>query len=161
MASTAIIHKKSAISGNTPSTTQLEYGEIAINTVDGKLFFKFNDGVEDIISTIVEVTEDNLAVDSSGLSNSSSSTLSGVLSDLDSAISNLSFDSSSILGSGTIQDPYRVTIDSVLAGGNVTTKDLTVNNLTVNGTINGVEFTAASLDGATLDDIIAFSIALG
>ena len=32
--------KRSAVPGNIPSTSQLELGEIALNTYDGKAFFK-------------------------------------------------------------------------------------------------------------------------
>lgn len=112
MSATAIIHKKSAVSGNAPSTSQLEYGELALNTYDGKIFLKYNSGSGDLIAEIREITEDNLAIDSSGLANSSSFYLSGVLSDFDSKLSEIS--------------------QSV-----------------------------ATLDGATLDDVVALTIALG
>jgi hypothetical protein len=39
MAST-IKHIRSAVSGRVPTTTQLELGELGINTTDGKLFLK-------------------------------------------------------------------------------------------------------------------------
>ena len=32
--------RRSAVSGNKPSTSQLDLGEVAINTHDGKMFFK-------------------------------------------------------------------------------------------------------------------------
>jgi hypothetical protein len=43
--------KRSAVSGSVPLTSQLELGEVAINTYDGKMFIKKNDGTE----TIVEI----------------------------------------------------------------------------------------------------------
>ena len=48
--STAIIHKKTAISGRLPTTSQLELGEIAINTYDGTLHIKKDDGSASIIT---------------------------------------------------------------------------------------------------------------
>ena len=45
--STNIKLKRSSVSGNIPTTAQLESGEIAINTADGKLFFK--KGSSDVI----------------------------------------------------------------------------------------------------------------
>ena len=45
--STNIKLKRSSVSGNVPTTAQLESGEMAINTADGKLFFK--KGASDII----------------------------------------------------------------------------------------------------------------
>ena len=77
--------KRSAVPGKIPTTASLDLGEIAINTNDGNLYFKKDDGVEAIV-TIKEVTEDNLAIDTSLFDNSSSSVLSGVLADLDAAI---------------------------------------------------------------------------
>jgi len=43
--------RRSAVPGNVPTVEQIDLGEIAINTYDGKLFLKKNDGVE----TIVEI----------------------------------------------------------------------------------------------------------
>lgn len=41
--------KRSATSGAQPSTSQLELGEVAINTYDGKMFIKKNDGSDSIV----------------------------------------------------------------------------------------------------------------
>ena len=163
---TKIIHKKSSVSGKIPLAGQLEYGELALNTYDGVLYLKRNQGVDDEVITISPVSEDTLEIDTTNLSNSSGSTLSEVLEDLDAAITTstiggVTVQPESILGAGTSVDPFRVTLDSVLAGGNVTTRDIEVNNLQVNGTINGASFSASQLEGATLSDIIALSIALG
>ena len=46
-----ITHKRSGIADKVPQTTDLALGELAINTHDGKLFLKKDDGVE----TVVEV----------------------------------------------------------------------------------------------------------
>ena len=40
--------KRSSVSGNTPGTSDLELGEVAINTYDGKMFIKKNDGSDSI-----------------------------------------------------------------------------------------------------------------
>ena len=42
--------KRSAVEAKSPLTTDIELGELAINTFDGKLFLKKNDGIESIIS---------------------------------------------------------------------------------------------------------------
>ena len=44
--------KRSAVSGNVPTTSQLELGEVALNTFDGDLFFKKDDGTESIVSVV-------------------------------------------------------------------------------------------------------------
>ena len=41
--------KRSSVSGNTPTTSDLELGEVAINTYDGKMFIKKNDGSDSIV----------------------------------------------------------------------------------------------------------------
>jgi hypothetical protein len=41
--------KRSAVSGSVPLTSQLELGEVAINTYDGKMYIKKNDGADAII----------------------------------------------------------------------------------------------------------------
>lgn len=78
--------KRSAVAGRTPTTSQLELGELALNTNDGKIYFKKDVSSVESIVTLEQITEDNLGIDSSSLSNSSSSTLAGVLADLDSAM---------------------------------------------------------------------------
>ena len=41
--------KRSNTSGATPTTSQLELGEVAINTYDGKMYIKKNDGTEAVV----------------------------------------------------------------------------------------------------------------
>jgi hypothetical protein len=48
MANTLLV-KRSAVAGNVPSTSALALGELAVNTYDGKLFFKKNDGAESVV----------------------------------------------------------------------------------------------------------------
>ena len=47
---TEIVHKRSSVTGNIPTTSQLAYGELAVNTYDSKVFFKINDGTERVVS---------------------------------------------------------------------------------------------------------------
>ena len=49
MASTNIKLKRSSVQGKAPTTSDLELGEIAINTYDGNLFIKKNSGTESIV----------------------------------------------------------------------------------------------------------------
>jgi hypothetical protein len=41
--------KRSAVPGKVPSTSSLDLGEVAINTFDGKAYFKKNDGTQKIV----------------------------------------------------------------------------------------------------------------
>ena len=45
----AVKMKRSALQGKVPTTTQLELGELAVNTYDGRLFLKKDDGTEAVI----------------------------------------------------------------------------------------------------------------
>ena len=64
--------KRSSVSGNTPGTSDLELGEVAINTYDGKMFIKKNDGSDSIVEiggTSGTVTEAFKTIAVSGQSN--------------------------------------------------------------------------------------------
>lgn len=41
--------KRSAVQGKVPLTTDLQLGELAVNTFDGKLFIKRNNGTDSIV----------------------------------------------------------------------------------------------------------------
>lgn len=47
-----IISKQSGVSTDVPTTAQLSLGELAINTFDGKVFIKKNNGVESIVELV-------------------------------------------------------------------------------------------------------------
>lgn len=49
-------HKRSAVAGKIPTTTDLELGQLAINTTDGKLFLKKSDGGTE---SIIDVGKDS------------------------------------------------------------------------------------------------------
>jgi hypothetical protein len=48
--STEIKLKRSAVPSKIPTIEQLNLGELAINTYDGKIFIKKDDGVESIVT---------------------------------------------------------------------------------------------------------------
>ena len=41
--------KRSAVAAKVPTTTDLELGEIAVNTYDGKMYIKKDDGTESVV----------------------------------------------------------------------------------------------------------------
>ena len=68
---TRIKHKRSSISGNQPTISQLESGELALNTADGKVFLLRDDNtVQDITKRIFE-NDTEIKVDDSGDSSGS------------------------------------------------------------------------------------------
>lgn len=48
----AVKMKRSAVVGKVPTTTQLELGELAVNTYDGRLFLKRDDGAAAIVEIV-------------------------------------------------------------------------------------------------------------
>jgi hypothetical protein len=53
--------KRSAVPGKVPTTEQLELGELAVNTHDGKIYFKKNNGSEQIVdATPPQMTADEV-----------------------------------------------------------------------------------------------------
>ena len=158
--SSVIKIKRSAVPGKDANTSVLELGELALNTYDGKMFFKKDDGTESIV-TLLEVTEDNLAVDSSSLTNSSSSFLSGVLSDLDSTITagGITYTISAETGTGganlRLTDSGAGTDDVLIAGGtNVTVTRTDADTITISSTDTNTTYTGGTgltLNGTTFD----------
>ena len=71
---TKIKHKRSAIAGKQPSVSQLESGELAINTADGKVYLLRDDNtVQDITKRVFEGNTE-LKVDDLGDSTSAAIT---------------------------------------------------------------------------------------
>jgi hypothetical protein len=77
MANTILL-KRSATQSKVPTTSQLELGEIAINTYDGKLFIKKNDGSASIVEigavTSVNSATGAVVLDTDDISEGSSNT---------------------------------------------------------------------------------------
>ena len=56
MAESFIRHKRSSIAGKIPLISDLELGEISINTFDGNLFIKKSDGTDSIVKVNIDTT---------------------------------------------------------------------------------------------------------
>lgn len=96
-----LLHKRNSTSGAVPSTSSLELGELAINTVDGKLFIKTNDGTND---NIVEFTSGTSPISVSELDSSNQIVNGSTISQ----VTNIAFDQDSgfdvtDLGSGVVK----------------------------------------------------------
>lgn len=48
--------KRSAVAGKVPTTAQLSLGELAVNTNDGRLFLKKDDGTEEIVELLTDIS---------------------------------------------------------------------------------------------------------
>ena len=61
--SSTIILRRSSVAGRAPNTANIELGEVALNTADGKMFFKRDDsGNTSIISVVSTDTSTNTTV---------------------------------------------------------------------------------------------------
>jgi hypothetical protein len=133
--------KRSSTQGSSPSTSQLELGEVAINTYDGKMFIKKDDGTE----SIVEVGGDsdtNDYVDSLAFSTSTgvlTAGRTGSLSDL-----TVDLDGRYITGNQTI------TLSGDVSGSGTTSINVTVADDSHNHIISNVDGLQSALD-AKLD----------
>lgn len=109
--------KRSAVAGKIPTTASLATGEIAINTNDGKLFFKRDD---DTIQTIVTTN----AVITGSLN------INGPITGSDIQIDDWGSVSASLSNLGSLSNP---TLQDVTDNGNTTTNSLEVGGLTGSG----------------------------
>ena len=100
--------KRTAVQGKIPTTSQIDLGELAINTYDGRIFFEKDNGT----TSIQEI-----------LTSNSDSTGSFTLGDL-SASSFISASSLNISGNATIQG-------NLTLGGNITIGDSTTDSISV------------------------------
>lgn len=106
--------KRTAVQGKIPTTSQIDLGELAINTYDGRIFFEKDDGT----TSIQEI-----------LTSNSDSTGSFTLGDL-SASSFISASSLNISGNASIQG-------NLTLGGNITIGDNSADVITVTSGFSG------------------------
>lgn len=109
--STNIKLKRSSVQGKQPNTAVLELGEIAINTYDGKIFFKKDSGVEEVVSLeqIDKTYVDALSIDAG--------TLDGANSAYYLDFGNFTGSDITLTGTGRIQG-----VDSVISDTDATSK---------------------------------------
>jgi hypothetical protein len=93
--------KRSAVSGKQPTTSSLALGELAVNTVDGKVFLKKDDGIQTIVELATTSGSINFASTSSFANNFNvanaltASVISGSLWNLKGTVSHIPYFSAS------------------------------------------------------------------
>jgi len=157
-----IILKRSAVPGRVPDTGSINFGEVAINTYDGKLYFKKSGSVESV-ETIVTTN----SITSGSIQVSQDITIQRDLYVIRDVVTDGDIDASgSLSGSGlSINDTLNITHNNLQLSGsaNIT------GSLTVLGAINATQFniniisssvifeSGSSKFGNTSDDIHSFT----
>jgi len=105
--------KRSSVAGKVPTNTDLDLGEIAINTYDGKVFIKKDDGSE----SVVEIGSGSGSSWTTKTSNYTAVNGDKIMADTSSGVFTITLPSSPSLGD---------TVEIVDAGGTHQTNNLTV-----------------------------------
>jgi hypothetical protein len=169
----SIILKRSSLSGKVPDTGSINLGEVAINTHDGKVYFK-KSGSAESVETIV--TTNSITTGSIQISNTGSFGEVVITHDLN--VSGSSYIKGDIVGNGDLDVSGSITgsglsINStlevghqylVLSGSGVITQDLTVlgavnaSQFNINIISSSIIFSSGSTQfGDTQDDIHSFT----
>lgn len=148
--------KRSAVKGKAPNLNQIAAGELALNTNDGRMFFKTVDSSSvETLHTLREVLEDNLIIDPSGLSYAAGTTLDAVLDNLDSAIGKAYAQTvttnASIDGDG-VGTPLSISASGVTAATYGSATQVPVFSVTADGRIDSATYrTVAGITAFTYD----------
>ena len=157
-----IILKRSAVPGRVPDTGSINFGEVAINTFDGKLYFKKSGSVQSV-ETIVTTN----SITSGSIQVSDDITIQRDLYVVRDVITDGDIDASgSLSGSGlSINDTLQITHNNFQLSGSAAI----TGSLTVMGAINATQFninvisssiifeSGSSKFGNTSDDIHSFT----
>lgn len=90
MADTILLNKQSSVPGKRPGISDIQLGEIAINTYDGKMFIKQDaDGSVDVIQVGDDKVDNVFYVSKSGVVGNTGTSLQDAFATLDSAVSHV------------------------------------------------------------------------
>ena len=122
---TTIKLRRSAVADSVPTTAQLELGEVAINTHDGKMFFKRDaDGSVSIVELGLKDQADNvLYVSKNGSDDNNGETIAEAFATIDAALAVATTNTTIFIKSGehTINNPVTIPAFVSLVGDNLRT----------------------------------------
>lgn len=159
--------KRSAVQGAVPTTAQVDLGELAINTFDGKLYLKKNDGTEGIIHVNPDVGA-GLALINNEIVHADTSTVGDVTGAARTYLTGLTFDTyGHVTGTSTATETvtdttYSVSAETVTGGANLrlTSSGASTDDVKIaSGTNITVSRTDANTITVTGDDQIAAHVA--
>ena len=144
--------KRSASAGDAPTTSQLALGEVAINTYDGKMYIKKNDGSD----AIVEISADKLPLSGGTMSGAINMGGNNLTNGGNATFTNLTLSATEKLrfdGSGGHTFIHEASNDTlVFATGNSTRLTLDANaTFTGNITANAINGTSLSIDTLSMN----------
>jgi hypothetical protein len=148
--SQTIVLKRSALPGKVPDTGSLNLGEIAINTYDGKVFFKRSGSVESIQTLI---TTDSITTGSIILTQSGS--FGELVVTQDANINRDLFVSRDIVSNGDLDVLGNITGSNLLVYGTITARQMIISSSVTNMT---TQYASGSTRfGDTVDDTHTFT----
>jgi hypothetical protein len=159
--------KRSAVANAVPTTAQLDLGELAINTNDGKLYLKKDDGTESIVLAN-PAPGSGLALVNNEIVHGDTSSVADVNSASRTYVTGLNFDefghvTGTSTGTETVTDTtYSVSAETVTGGANLrlTSSGAATDDVKIaSGTNVTVSRTDASTITITADDQIAAHVA--
>jgi hypothetical protein len=159
--------RRSALPDAVPTTAQIALGELAINTFDGKLYLKKNDGTESIVHVNPSVGA-GLALINNEIQHADTSTVGDVAGSSRTYISGLTFDTyghvtGTSTGTETVTDTtYSVSAETATGGANLrlTSSGAATDDVKIaSGTNITVSRTDANTITVTGDDQIAAHVA--
>lgn len=126
--STSIKLRRSSIPGKIPTTGQLELGEVAINTHDGKMFFKrdANGAISIVELGIKDVADNVLYVSKNGSDDNSGETIAEAFLTIDAAVAAANTGTTIFVKSGdyTISNPITIPAEVAIVGDNLRTTNI-------------------------------------
>lgn len=142
-----IILKRSSLGGKIPATSSLNLGEIAVNTYDGKLFFKRSGSVE----TIEEIITTN-AINTGSLTITQTGSFGELFVSNDANIQKDLYVINDIIGAGDIDVSGDITGSSALLSGSLTLSgsQMITDNLTVLGEVNAKQFNISIISSSVI-----------
>jgi len=138
-----IILKRSAVAGRVPDTGSINFGEVAINTYDGKLYFKKSGSVQSV-ETIVTTN----SITSGSIQVSQDITIQRDLYVIRDVVTDGDIDASgSLSGSGlSINDTLQITHNNFQLSGSTAI----TGSLTVLGSINATQFNISVISSSII-----------
>lgn len=161
--------KRSAVQGAIPTTAQVDLGELAINTFDGKLYLKKDDGTEDIIHVNPDVGA-GLVLANNEIAHADTSAVTDITETSRTYVTGLTFDTfGHVIGATTgtetvvnTDTTYSVSAETTTGGANLrlTSSGAATDDVKIaSGTNITVSRTDANTITVTGDDQIAAHVA--